>query len=88
MPCAGTQAFRETWVRMADTLCELAAEDEARGRLVSAGEKYKRAASYLITAERLQAHGSPDRMAAGFTCCCSSTSFPATWPKRNTKRTA
>jgi len=26
---AGTQAFRETWVRMADQLCELAAEDEA-----------------------------------------------------------
>lgn len=60
---AGTQAFRETWVRMADTLCELAAEDEARGRLLSAGEKYKRASSYLITAERLQAHGSPGRMA-------------------------
>ena len=26
---AGTQAFRETWVRMADQLCELAGEDEA-----------------------------------------------------------
>jgi dienelactone hydrolase len=60
---AGTQAFRETWVRMADTLCELATEDEARGRLLSAGEKYKRASSYLITAERLQAHGSAGRMA-------------------------
>lgn len=60
---AGTQAFRETWVRMADTLCELAAEDESRGRLLSAGEKYKRAAAYLITAERLQAHGSEGRMA-------------------------
>lgn len=60
---AGTRAFRETWVRMADMLCELAAEDEARGRLLSAGEKYKRAAAYLITAERLQAHGSEGRMA-------------------------
>ena len=29
---AGTIAFRETWVRMADELCGLAAEDEARGR--------------------------------------------------------
>ncbi len=60
---AGTQAFRETWVRMADQLCALADEDKARGRLLSAGEKLNRAASYLITAERLQAHGAPGRMA-------------------------
>lgn len=60
---AGTQAFRETWVQMADRLCELAADDEARGRLYSAGEKYRRASAYLITAERLQAHGSEGRMA-------------------------
>ena len=50
---AGTQAFRETWVRMADQLCGLAEEDEARGRLLSAGEKYRRASNYLTTAERL-----------------------------------
>ena len=60
---AGTQAFRETWVRMADKLCVLADEDKSRGRLLSAGEKLGRAASYLITAERLQAHGSPGRVA-------------------------
>jgi dienelactone hydrolase len=60
---AGTQAFRETWVRMADKLCGLAEEDEARGRLYSAGEKYRRASSYLITAERLQAHDAPGRIA-------------------------
>lgn len=60
---AGTQAFRETWVRMADKLCVLADEDKARGRLLSAGEKLGRAASYLITAERLQAHGLPGRVA-------------------------
>ena len=60
---AGTQAFRETWVQMADQLCELADEDKARGRLFSAGEKLNRAASYLITAERLQAHGSEGRVA-------------------------
>jgi len=59
---AGTQAFRETWAKLADKLCSLAEEDEARGRLLSAGEKYKRAAGYLITAERLQAHGAPGRM--------------------------
>jgi dienelactone hydrolase len=58
---AGTQAFRETWVQMADKLCALAQEDESRGRMISAGDKYSRAATYLITAERLQAHGSPGR---------------------------
>ncbi len=60
---AGTKAFRETWAKMADKLCSLAEEDESRGRLLSAGEKYKRASSYLITCERLQAHDTPGRMA-------------------------
>lgn len=60
---AGTQAFRETWVRMADKLCMLAEEDRVRGRLLSAGEKFARASSYLITAERLQAHDAPGRLA-------------------------
>jgi len=60
---AGTKAFRETWSRMADSLCELAAEDEARGRLISAGDKYGRAAAYYLTAERLQAHGAEGRAA-------------------------
>src|SRR5450830_319944 len=40
---AGTTAFRETWVRMAN--------------------KLNRAATYLITAERLLAHGSEGRLA-------------------------
>ena len=59
----GTRAFRETWSRMADKLCALAGEDEARGRRLSAGEKYLRAANYYLTCERLQAHGAPDREA-------------------------
>jgi dienelactone hydrolase len=59
---AGTQAFRETWVRMADKLCVLAEEDEGRGRLFSAGEKYRRAGLYLTTAERLQALDAPGRI--------------------------
>lgn len=58
---AGTKAFRETWSQMADRLCALAEEDEGRGRLISAGAKYNRAAIYLLTAERLQAHGAPGR---------------------------
>lgn len=59
---AGTKAFRETWAKMADKLCGLAEEDEARGRLISAGDKYGRAATYYLTAERLQAHGAPGRI--------------------------
>jgi dienelactone hydrolase len=60
---AGTQAFRETWVKMADKLIELADEDAARGRSISSGDKMLRAANYMITAERLQAHGSEGRVA-------------------------
>jgi dienelactone hydrolase len=60
---AGTVAFRKTWVTMADKLIGLAEEDEARGRSISAGDKLLRAANYLLTAERLQAHGSEGRMA-------------------------
>ena len=60
---AGTAAFRQTWQAMADKLCGLAEEDLAAGRRLSAGAKYKRAANYLITCERLQAHGAPGRVA-------------------------
>ena len=60
---AGTRAFRATWVQMADQLCSLADEDQAAGRLLSAGEKLRRASGYLITAERLQAHDAPGRRA-------------------------
>ena len=60
---AGTQAFRETWIKMADKLVTLADEDEARGRSISAGDKLIRAANYMLTAERLLAHGSEGRMA-------------------------
>ena len=59
---AGTIAFRETWGRMADKLCALAEEDEAQGRMLSAGEKYNRAATYYITCERLQGHGTEGRL--------------------------
>ncbi|WP_455921217.1 alpha/beta hydrolase family protein [Pseudomonas putida] len=60
---AGTKAFRDTWSKMADKLCSLAVEDEAAGRLISAGEKYNRAAIYLLTCERLQGHEAPGRSA-------------------------
>ena len=60
---AGTQAFRETWITMADKLVSLAQEDEALGRSLSAGDKLIRAGNYMLTAERLLAHGSEGRMA-------------------------
>lgn len=60
---AGSIAFRQAWVTMADKLESLAQEDEARGRLISAGEKRIRTANYLLTAERLQAHGAEGRKA-------------------------
>ena len=58
---AGTAAFMREWVKMADKLADLAGEDEARGRLFSAGEKLKRASLYYTTAERMQGHGHPGR---------------------------
>src|SRR5450631_792776 len=57
----GTRAFAQSWVAMGDKLCTLAAEDEQRGRLISAGEKLQRASMYYLTAERMQGHSSPGR---------------------------
>lgn len=57
----GTRAFRESWVAMGDKLAALAADDEARGRLISAGDKLQRAAMYYLTAERMLGHGDPTR---------------------------
>lgn len=60
---AGTRAFREAWEGGADRLLTLAQEDKAAGRQVSAGDKLGRAATYLLSAERLQAHDAPGRLA-------------------------
>ncbi len=58
---AGTPQFLAEWVKMADKLSGLADEDEAKGRLFSAGDKLKRAALYYQMAERMQGHGHPGR---------------------------
>ena len=58
----GTGDFLKEWIRMADKLVELAAEDKAKQRLFSAGTKLQRAALYYLTAERMQAHGQPGRL--------------------------
>ena len=59
---AGTEAFFHAWQSMADKLIVLAQDDEALGRNFSAGEKLQRAALYLQTAERMQAHGFEPRV--------------------------
>ncbi|MBO9465831.1 prolyl oligopeptidase family serine peptidase [Tropicibacter sp. R15_0] len=59
----GTAAFRQTWVTMADKLVSLAEEDLEKGRKISAGDKMVRAGNYMLTAERLLAHGSEGRVA-------------------------
>ena len=58
---AGTGEFMQQWVAKADTLLELAAEDEARGRGFSASDKLERASLYLLVAERMQQQGSAGR---------------------------
>jgi dienelactone hydrolase len=60
----GTQLFMAQWNAKADTLIELADEDEARGRSFSAGAKLQRAALYLFNGERMLAHGAPGRVEA------------------------
>jgi pimeloyl-ACP methyl ester carboxylesterase len=61
---SGTVAFFEAWCEQADRLVELAHEDEKAGRTLSAGAKYGRAATYYITAERMQARNFAPRQVA------------------------
>lgn len=58
---AGTPQFMAKWAEMGDKLIDLAGEDEIRGRALSAGAKLKRAALYLLVAERMQGQGHPGR---------------------------
>jgi hypothetical protein len=63
---SGTVAFFEAWCEQADRLVELAREDAAAGRRRGAGAKYGRAATYYITAERMQnRHFEPRKQAFG-----------------------
>ncbi|EFQ84388.1 hypothetical protein HMPREF0063_10240 [Aeromicrobium marinum DSM 15272] len=61
---AQTQMFFESWCELAETLVELANEDEAAGRPRSAGAKLARATAYYQTAERMQARTFAPRRAA------------------------
>lgn len=59
----GTEAFYAAWKGGADALRELAEEDLARGRRISAGRKLGRAGLYYAIAERMQSHGFEHRLA-------------------------
>ncbi len=59
----GTLAFYEAWKGGGDKLIALAADDTAKGRSLSAGEKLGRAGLYYAIAERMQAHGFDERLA-------------------------
>lgn len=49
-----TETFFKVWGELADRLVELAEEDLSKGRRLSAGAKQGRAATYYLTAERMQ----------------------------------
>src|ERR1700752_1309302 len=51
---ASAEKFFTAWTGLGAKLKRLAAADEARGRFLSAGAKYRRAFIYYIQAERMQ----------------------------------
>ena len=51
---SAAEEFYAAWTGLGSKLKRLAADDEARGRLFSAGAKYRRAFIYFIQAERMQ----------------------------------
>lgn len=51
---AGTALFFDSWVKVAHQVIANGEADEAKGRRLSAGLKYQRAAGYLLAAERMQ----------------------------------
>jgi len=59
---AGTPAFLRAWTALTDQLVGQAEEAESAGHTRTAGHLYFRATNYLCTAERLLAHGNPDRL--------------------------
>jgi dienelactone hydrolase len=57
-----TDEFVASWVRLASRVEGLARVDEAKGNLFSAGRKYRRAAVYYFSAERIHRPKSAERM--------------------------
>jgi dienelactone hydrolase len=65
---AGTGEFLRAWTALTDQLAAQAAEAEKAGHARTAGQLYGRAVNYLVNAERLQAAGSPGRLATYQRC--------------------
>ncbi|GAA5215798.1 alpha/beta hydrolase family protein [Streptomyces thinghirensis] len=61
---ASTERFFESWCGVARRLAGLADADAAAGRSYSAAARYRRAAVYFLTAERMQKHGYAPRAQA------------------------
>jgi len=61
---AGTEELYAAWVEVADRLIKSAEDDEKRGRLIGAGDKYYRASLYVSQSERLQSPTWAGRKAA------------------------
>ena len=61
---AGTAAFFDSWIALADRVTAQAEADAAAGHDLSASAKHHRACVYYMTAERMQKHGYPPREAA------------------------
>jgi len=51
----------DRWRQLATKVEALAAEDERRGHALSAGRKFRRAAIYFMTAERMTGHRDPEK---------------------------
>ncbi|MEN9751498.1 MAG: hypothetical protein RLZZ600_545, partial [Actinomycetota bacterium] len=61
---AGTEELYAAWVEVADRLIASAEDDEKRGRLIGAGDKYYRSSLYVSQSERLQSPTWAGRKAA------------------------
>jgi dienelactone hydrolase len=61
---AGTEELYAAWVEVADRLISSAQDDEKRGRLIGAGDKYYRSSLYVSQSERLQSPTWAGRKAA------------------------
>lgn len=60
-PDQGAKVLIASWIRVADRVTALGDEDAARGRSLSAAAKYRRAAAYYASAERMCAPRSDGR---------------------------
>lgn len=74
----GTEAFFDAWGELADRVRSGAEKNEAAGHMLSAAEKYGRAAAYYITAERMQSRDYGPRKAMYATMLRTMERFYAT----------